>query len=115
MDNNLAWFCAWLRLKPHAQPAMRFVALFETARGDRVAENKKCFFGPKFSIEPFDEEIVFVVQHCLEAHAADVALGGSINRVAECHVIGRHRLGYGARCAAHAKESACYFLAGANF
>ena len=94
---------------------MGFVALLEAARGDRVGEDKKCFFGPKFSVESLDEEIVLVIQHCLETHAADIALRRSINRIAECHVVGRHGLGDSARCAAHAKESARYFLSRTNF
>ena len=113
VDNNLVWLPTRLKLKSHAQPAMRFVALFETARRDRVGENKKRFLGAEFSVEPFDEEIVFVIEHCLETHTADIAVRRSINGIAECHVVGRHRFRDRAGCAAYPKESARDLLASA--
>ena len=94
---------------------MRFIALFKTARRDRIGENKKGFFRPKFSVKPFDEKVVFVIQHFLETKATDVAVGRSINCIAECHVVGGHGLGDGACSAAHAEKSPRYFLTGANF
>src|SRR4029077_5379045 len=94
---------------------MRFIALFETARCNRVGENKECLLSAEFSIQAFNEKIIFVVEHCLETNTADVAVSRSINRVAECHVVGGHGLGDRAGCAADAEESARYFLAGANF
>src|ERR1700730_17122322 len=93
---------------------MRFIALFETARRNRIGENKKCFFSSEFSVEPFDEKMVFVIQHRLETNAADIAARRPINFIAECHVVGRLRLSDRARCATDAKESARYFLASPN-
>ena len=93
---------------------MRFTALFKTPRRNCVCKDEKGFLRPEFCIEPFDKKVVFVVEHCLETNTAHVAMGRSINRVAECHVIGRHGLGDGASGAADAKKSARYFLAGAN-
>src|SRR5438477_7126310 len=94
---------------------MRFIALFETARRDGVAEDKECFLCAEFSIQSFDEQIVLMVKHRLKTDTADVAVGRSVNGVAKCHVIGRHGLGDGAGCSANAKESACYLLSRANF
>jgi hypothetical protein len=65
MDNDLAWLPPGLGLKPHAQPAMRFITLFETARRDGVGEDKERFLDTKFSIKSFDQKIVLVVEHCL--------------------------------------------------
>src|SRR5215471_10071873 len=115
MNNDLAWLPAGLGLKPHAQPAMRFIALLETARRDGIAEDKESFLASKFSIQPFDQKIVFMIEHFLEPHAADVAVGRSVNGVAECHVIGRHGLGDCAGCTANAEESARDLLSGASF
>src|SRR5438874_11507627 len=115
MDDDLAWLPPGLRLKPHAQPAMRFITFFETARRDGIREDKERFLGPEFSIQPSDQKFVLVVEHRLETDTADVAVGQSVNGVAKCHVIGRHCLGDGAGCAAHAKESARYLLSRANF
>ena len=65
VDDNLAWLRARLGLKSHTQPAMRFATLFKTPRRDCIGENEKCFRRSKFSIEPFDEKTIFVVEHCL--------------------------------------------------
>ena len=56
-----------------------------------------------------------MIEHCLETHTANVAVGLSVNGIAESHVIGRHGLGDCAGGAAHAKESARYLLSRANF
>src|ERR1043166_3014687 len=92
VDDDLAWLPAWLGLKTHAQPAVRFAALFKTARRNCVCKNEEGFLRSKFRVEPFDEKIVFVLEHCLETNTTDVALRWSIDRVAECHVVGRHGL-----------------------
>src|SRR6266550_4416000 len=94
---------------------MRFITLFETARRDGIGEDKERFLSPEFSIQSFDQEIKFMIQHCLEPHTANIAVSRSVNCVAESHVIGRHGLGDCAGCAAHAKESARYLLSRANF
>src|SRR5262249_36562228 len=115
MDNDLAWLPAWLGLKPDAQPPMRFISLFETARRNRIGEHKERLVAAKFLIQPFDQKIVFVIEHFLEPHTAHAAVGRSVNGIAEGHVIRRHGLGDCARCAADAKESARYLLSRANF
>ena len=43
VDNDLAWLPAWLGLKAHAQPAMRFIALFETARRNWCRQRQRTF------------------------------------------------------------------------
>ena len=56
-----------------------------------------------------------MVEHRLEPGAADVAIGRAVNRVAELHVVGRHRFCDRAGGAADLKKSPRHFLAGANF
>src|SRR5437762_6245617 len=56
-----------------------------------------------------------MIEHRPETDAADISVGRSINRVAEGHVVCRHRLCDCARGAADKKEPARHFLAGANF
>src|SRR5215831_16155987 len=94
---------------------MRLIALLETARRDGIGEDKESFLASKFSIEPFDQKIVFMVEHFLQPHSADVAVGRSVNGVAECHVIRGHGFGDCAGSATNAKESARYLLSRANF
>src|SRR5262249_54918776 len=94
---------------------MRLIALFEAARRDGIGEDKKGFLGSEFLIQPFDQKIVLVIEHFLEPCAANVAVGRSINSVAERHVIRGHGLGDRACCTTDAKESARYLLSRANF
>src|SRR5262245_8195190 len=115
MDNDLAWLPSGLGLKLHAQPTVRFITLFETASRNGIGEDKECFLGSKLFIQPFDQKIVFMIEHFLEPHTANVAVGWSVNGVAESHVIGRHGLGDCAGCAAHAKKPARYLLSRTNF
>ena len=114
MDDDLARLRAWLGLEAHPQPAVRFAALFKTARCNRVCKDEEGFLRPEFCVEPLDEKIVFVVEHCLETNTTDVAVRRSVDRVAKCHVVGRHGLGDGAGGAADAEKSARDFLARAN-
>src|SRR4030095_12141134 len=87
----------------------------ETARRNGIGEDEERFLGSKFLVQPFDQKIVFMIEHFLEPHAANVAVGRSVNGVTKCHVIGGHGLGDCAGCAAHAKESACSLRSRANF
>src|SRR6516164_4949086 len=56
-----------------------------------------------------------MVEHFLQTHGADVAVGRSVNGVAECHVIRGHGLGDCAGCTANTEKSARYLLSRANF
>ena len=56
-----------------------------------------------------------MVEHRAEANATDVTIGRAVNRVAECHVIGRHRFRNRTRSAANVKKAARHLLPGPNF
>src|SRR5437773_3645652 len=107
-------FTAWPGLKSHAKPAVRFIVLFKTARRDSVGKNKKCLLSSEFCVEPLDQKIVFMIEHRLQPDTADITVGRSVNRVAEGHVVSRHRFGDGACRPAYTEKSTRYFLAGAN-
>ncbi len=47
VDDNLAWFTAWLGLKSHTKPAVRFIVLFEAARRHSIGKNKEFLFWPQ--------------------------------------------------------------------
>ena len=55
-----------------------------------------------------------MIEHRLQTDTADVTVGRSINRVAEGHVVSRHRFGDCVCRTAHTEKSTRYFLAGAN-
>ena len=61
VNDNLARLPSWFGLKSYTKPAVRFAALFKTARRDRVGENEKCFLRANFCVEAFNEKILFVV------------------------------------------------------
>ena len=114
VDDNLARFAARLLLKTHAQPAVRFVVLLEAASRDGVGKDKKRSVVSKFFIQPFDQQIVLVVQHRLEPVATDIAVGCSVNGVAKRHVVGRYSFGDCSRSAPDMEKSSSDLLAGAD-
>ena len=114
VDDNLARWAAFLGLKSHAEPSVRFIVLFKTARCHGVRKNEKRFSPSEFSIESFHQKRVFVVEHRLKTDTTDIPIGRAVNRVAKCHVVGRHRFGDGASRAAHTKKSPCDLLARAD-
>ena len=78
------------------------------------AKAKKAVSSPRVSLEALEVQLVLVVEHRLQARAADVALGLAVDGVAHRHVVGGHALGDGAGGAAHAEEPAHDLLAGAD-
>src|SRR5207249_8411096 len=88
VNDNLAWWAAFLGLKSHAEPSMRFIVLFKTACCHGVRKNEKHFFSSEFSIEPLHQKRVFVIEHRLKTNTTDVPIRRAINRVAKCHVVG---------------------------
>src|SRR5437773_5634369 len=89
--------------------------LLEAARRDGVGKNKKRARVPHLLIEPLEQKPVLVVEHRLEPGPANVAIGRAINRVAELHVVSRHRLRDRAGCAANLEKATRHFLPGADF
>ena len=114
VDDDLARLAPRLRLETNPEPAVRFVMLLETARRDRVGENKKSALVADLLVEPLDQQIVFVIEHRPEPGAADVALGRAVNRVAKLHVVSRHRLRDRAGGAADVEKTPRHFLSGAD-
>src|SRR5437588_6296269 len=114
MNDDLARLAAGLLLETDAEPAVRLVVLLETARRHRVGEHKKCAEAAELSIETLDEQFVFVIEHRLEASAAHVAIGRSVNGIAERHVVGGHGFRDRAGSAAHMEKTAGHLLSGAD-
>ncbi|MEY2544530.1 MAG: hypothetical protein QOE81_1991, partial [Verrucomicrobiota bacterium] len=115
VDHDLARLAPRVALETDAEPAVRFVVLLETARRYGVGKDEECPDASELFVEPLDEQAVFMIEHGLEPVAADITLGRSIDRIAKCHVVGRHRLGDRSGCAADMEKSARHFLARANF
>src|ERR1043166_845262 len=114
VNDDLARLRAWLSLEAHTEPAVRFIVLLETARGHGFGKNEERAFPTYYRIEPFDEQVVLVIEHGEQALAAHITIGRSVNRVTESHVVGRDRFRDRAGRAADVKKSACDLLTGAD-
>ena len=79
------------------------------------AKVKNDVVSPRGFAQAFEVELVFVFEHRFETGARDVAFGVAVDRVADGHVVGRHRLGDGAGGGPGAEEPAHDFLAGPDF
>ena len=94
VDDDLVDPPAGDRLEADTHPAVRFVVPVEAARRHGVGKNEKCLFRAHLCLKALIQQGVFVPEHAAEALAADVALHGPVNGVAESHVVGRHRFGH---------------------
>ena len=110
MDDDLIDSPAGHRLETDTHPTMRFVVTVEAARRHGVGKNEKGLFRAHLRLKTLTQQGVFVLQHAAEALAADIALHGTVNRVAESHVVGRHRFGHCAGRRTDVKESPRHFL-----
>src|SRR5213082_136286 len=114
MNDDLARLAAGFLLETHAEPAVGLVVLLETACRHGVGENKKCAEAAELFIETLDEQFVFVIEHRLETSAAHVAIGRSVNGIAERHVVGGHGFRDRAGSAAHMEKTARPLPSGAD-
>src|SRR5262245_32567779 len=94
---------------------MGFAALLEAARRNRIGKDEKGALVAELGIETFDEQPIFVIEHRSKAGAADVTIGCAIDRIAELHVVGRHRFCDGAGGTPNMEKSPCYLLASPDF
>ena len=63
VDDDLARLAPGFRLITHPEPAVRFVALLETAGRHRIRKNKKRPLIADLLIEPLDQKRILVVEH----------------------------------------------------
>ena len=110
MDDDLRGVGARLGLEANPQPALAFFA----ARRHGVGEDEERRLAPTRFIQPFEQQIVLVVEHGPEASAAHVILRRTVDRIAHRHVIGRDGLRHRAGRAARAEEPARNLLSRAD-
>ena len=115
MDDDLGSFFARLGLELDAQPAMAVGLARNTVRSHGIGKNKKSGLVPALFIEPLEKQTIFVIQHGLQALAADVTIGRAVNGVAHPHVVGGNGLGDCAGRAARVEETARDLLARPDF
>ena len=88
MENDVAEFRTGGMLEAQAHPAMGFIVAAEAARRDGIRKNKESPVVSCCGSQSFDKELLLVFQHGLEALAAHIAARGTIDGIAEGHVVG---------------------------
>jgi hypothetical protein len=94
---------------------MRFVSQLEASGGDGIGEHKEGPMAADLFVESLDQEVVFSIQHRLQPDAPYVTISGTVDGVAERHIVGRHRFSDSAGGATHLKKPAGYLLTGPDF
>ena len=106
MDDDLRRRTLRHSLELDAEPAVRLILALVAAGGHSVREGEKPGGRPALFIQPLHQQGELAVEHRLKALPADVTFTRAVDRIADRHVIGRHRLLDGARRAAHAEKPA---------
>ena len=115
VDDDLVRFRARVRLVADAHPAVALAGVVVGLGGHGVGKGKKARPPAALVRQPLDEQIVLVFEHLVEPLAADVARTGPVDGVGKRHVVGRDRLGDGARRAADVEKLPRDLLARADF
>src|SRR5579859_4414321 len=110
MNINFRWVGAGNRLKFDPEPAVAALA----ASSNCVSKSEESCVAAALVFEPFQEQVIFVIQHGLEPPPADIALRRTIDSVADGHIVGGNGLGHGLGGSADAKEPAGNLLPGAD-
>jgi len=114
VDEDLAVGVARMRLKAHPEPAVALARSAEAARLDGVGEDEERRGVATALAQALEIQAVLVLEHALQALAADVALAAAVDRVADRHVVRRDALGDGPGSAAGAEEPAHDLLSGTD-
>ena len=93
VHDDLARLVARLGLEAHPHPAVALVAAAVAAGHHRVGEGEEAGAVAAAVAEALDVEVELVLEHRLQAPERHVAVGLAVDRVADLHVVGRHRLG----------------------
>ena len=115
MENDVAEFRTGRVLETQAHPAVGFIVAAEAAGCDGIRKNKESPIVAGCRSQAFDEEFLLVFQHGLQALAAHIASRGTIDGVAEGHVVGRHGFRNGSSRSACREEVPGHFLARSDF
>ena len=114
VQNDFARLAVKFRLEANAHPAVTLLLPRKAVRSHGVGEREERPLRAVQRVEALAQQGELVIQHRLQPLPADVAFGGAVNRVAHRHIVGGHRLGDGARCAADVEKPPRDFLSGAD-
>ncbi len=114
VDEDLRGLRAGLGLEADAHPAMGLARMKLAVRGDGIGKDEEAGGLAALGVEPLAHQVVLVLEHGLEALAADVAVAMAVDGVADDHVVGGNALCDGPGSAADAEEPPGDLLARAD-
>jgi len=94
VNDDIARVCPGCVLKTHPHPRMALIAAGMRKGRRSVGQCKKSRTIPSSLIEAIAEQAILVIEHFLHAFPRHIPQRFSIDRVADCHVVGRYRFGY---------------------
>ena len=115
MKNDLRGPLVGLMLEANAHPAASVPGTLIAACGNGVGEGEESLAVAAIAFELVQQRLEFLLEHRLQALAADISLGGAVDRVTDRHVVGGDGFGDGSGSAADCKKPASHFLPAANF
>ena len=115
MENDVAEFRTGGVLETQAHPAVGFIVAAEASRRNGIRKNKESPVVSCCGSQAFDEELLLVFQHGLEALAAHIAARGTIDGVAEGHVVGGHGFCNSSSSTSCREEVPGHLLTGSDF
>ena len=115
VNDDVRWIFACRALESDAKPAAALPGMPVARRGDRVGEDEKSRRVTTLDTQTLQQFTKLEVEHGFQALAADVPLRGSVERVADRHVVSRDRLGHRSGRASDGKEPSSHLLPAADF
>src|SRR5206468_3763991 len=110
VHHDLAGLIVGAALKLYAHPAVALAGAAIAPRHDGIGESEERRVIAALRGEPFYVEIKFVVEHCLQPIARNVAVDVTVDGVAHLHVISRDAFRDRPGGAADPEKPANYFL-----
>ncbi len=114
MEEDLAGLGEGTGLETNPQPTVAIILAGVAAGGYGVGKNEKSGAVAAGLSEPFLEQGPLVLEHGDDPFFADIAFAGSVDGIAESHVISGHAFGHCASGAADLEKPAGDFLAGTD-
>ena len=112
MDDDVAGCAAGLVLEAEPHPGMPVIPPGMSLRGGGIGKGEEARARTARLLQPLPEKGELVVEHLLDPLARDITGRLAVDRVADFHVVGRHRFGHRAGRAPDGEKPPRHLLAG---